>query len=92
MNCISCLKKNLIFVVFVKMMSPFPPTIACLLFQCLFLFIYLAAPGLSCAIRDLQSLLWHANSQLWHVGSSSLTRGELHQHGVLITGSPGKSL
>ena len=27
MNCISCLKKKLIFVVFVKMMSPFPPTI-----------------------------------------------------------------
>ena len=30
------------------------------------IFIYLAAPGLPCSTRDLQ---------LWHVGSSSLTRG-----------------
>ena len=36
------------------------------------LFFFLAVPGLSCNMQDLQ--LWHANSQLWHVGSNSLTR------------------
>ena len=28
------------------------------------LFIYLAAPGLSCGTQDLQSLLWHAESKV----------------------------
>ena len=36
--------------------------------------MYLSVPGLSCSARDSRSSLWHANSQLWHVGSSSLTR------------------
>ena len=36
------------------------------------IFIYLAAPGLSCDMWDLQ--LWQENSQLQPVGSSSLTR------------------
>ena len=38
----------------------------------IYLLIYFAAPGVSCGTWDLQ--LWHANSQLRHVGSSSLTR------------------
>ena len=40
----------------------------------LFSFIYLAALGLPCGTRNFQ--LWHANPQLWHVGSSSLTRDQ----------------
>ena len=36
------------------------------------LFIYLAVPGPSCGMWDLQ--LRHANSQLWHTGSSFPTR------------------
>ena len=44
----------------------------------LYLFIYLAVPGLSCGMWDL-------------VPSSSLTRGPLHwKHGILATGPPGK--
>ena len=44
----------------------------------LYLFIYLAVPGLSCGMWDL-------------VPSSSLTRGPLHRkHGILATGPPGK--
>ena len=35
-------------------------------------FIHLAVPGLSCGMRDLQ--LRHMNSELQHVGSSSLSR------------------
>ena len=35
------------------------------------IFVYLTAPGLSCSTWDLQS--WHENTQLQHVGSSSLT-------------------
>ena len=33
--------------------------------------VYLAALGFSCSTQDLQ--LWHVNSWLWLVGSSSLT-------------------
>ena len=47
------------------------------------LFIYLAAPGLSCTVWDLQSFLRHARSLILacellvgHVGSSSLTRDQ----------------
>ena len=36
-----------------------------------YLFIYVAVPGLGCGMRHLK--LRHANSQLRHVGSSSLT-------------------
>ena len=42
----------------------FPPNI--------YYFIYLALLGLSCSMGDLQ--LWYVNSQLQHVGSSSLIR------------------
>ena len=45
-----------------------------LLFEYLFWLIYLAAPGLSCNMWALGSLLWHANSYLWWVGSSSPNR------------------
>ena len=50
---------------------------------------------LSCRLRDLE--LHHSNSELWHVGSSSLPRdgtlGSLYwELGVLATGSAGKSL
>ena len=38
------------------------------------IFIYLAVPGHSCSMQDLY--LRHANSLLWHVGSSSLTRDQ----------------
>ena len=59
-----------------------------------FLFVHLAVLSLLCGTRDLD--LWHMNSQLWHVGASSLTRdqipGLLHwELGVLATGPPGKS-
>ena len=50
-------------------------------------FIYLAAPGLSCSMRDLK---------LWQVASSSdqgLNLAPLHwECRVLATGPPGKSL
>ena len=36
------------------------------------LFIYLAAPGLSCSMWDLQ--FRHDNSSMWHLGSSFLPR------------------
>ena len=38
------------------------------------IFIYLAALGLSCSMQDLQ--LQHSNTQLQHVGSSSLMRDQ----------------
>ena len=38
-----------------------------------FVFIYLTEPGLSCGMQDLE--FWYVNCQLWHMGSSSLTRG-----------------
>ena len=55
----------------------------------------LAVPDLHCGIRDLS--LWHANSQLQHVGSSSLNRDPAQPSvwGVwsfLATGPPSKSL
>ena len=50
-----------------------------------YLFIYLAASGLSCGTQKLQSSfsmldlqVWHANSELLHVGSSSLTGDQTH--------------
>ena len=66
-----------------------------LLFLKKYLFIYLAAPGLSCGIQDLQ--LWHAGSivaactiQFPDQGSNP---GPLHwECRVLPTGPPGKSL
>ena len=49
----------------------------------------MAAPDLSCGMRDLPSSLRHARSLLWRVGSSS---GDVQwKHGVLATRSPGKS-
>ena len=36
--------------------------------------MHLAVLGLSCSMQDLQFLLQQAGSQLWHVGSSSLSR------------------
>ena len=45
----------------------------CFLLLCVCCFnIYLAVPGLSCSMQNLQ--LQHVNSELWHVGSSSRTR------------------
>ena len=56
------------------------------------MFIYLAVLGLSCGIWG--SLVWHANSSLQHVESSSLTwdyPGPLYWGcGILATGTPGK--
>ena len=50
----------------------------------IFLIIYLAVPSLRCGTQDLQSSLWHERSffffssfQLWHVGSSSLSRDQV---------------
>ena len=46
-------------------------------FSNIYYFIYLAVLGLICSTWDLQLWhlqLWHVNSQLQHVGSSSLTR------------------
>ena len=48
-------------------------------------FFYLTVPGLCCGMQDLQ---------LWHVGSSSLTRDQTwapSKHRVLAIGPPGKS-
>ena len=64
-----------------------------------YIFFYLAAPGLSCGTRDLGSwlqlvgsfLLQHVNSELHHVGSSSLTRVLGPALGVLAAAPPGKS-
>ena len=57
-------------------------------FKNTYLFIYLAASGLSCSMQTLSCGM--------HAGSSSLTRdrtlGPLHwESGVLATGPPGKS-
>ena len=66
------------------------------IFKSIYLFI-LAVPVLSCGTLDLiGSLLRHANSYLWHLGSSSLIRewtlAPLHwKHAVLATGPRGKS-
>ena len=61
-----------------------------------FYYIYLAVPGLICSMQDLWSSLWHPNSQLHHVGSSSPTRDRTWvpciRSKVLATGPPGKSL
>ena len=49
------------------------PLLPSQLYTAFFFFnIYLATLGLSCNVGDFQ--LWRANSQLQHVGSSSLTR------------------
>ena len=61
------------------------------------IFIYWAAPGLSCGTRDIQSWLWHAGSLLiacgiWFPDQGS-NLGPLHwEHRVLVTGLPGKSM
>ena len=39
-----------------------------------YLFLYLAVVGFSCCMWDHQPLLQRANSLLWHVESSSLTK------------------
>ena len=59
------------------------------------IFIYWAALGLSCGTLDLQSWLWHARSLLVACGIWSPNQGSnpgpLHwEHGVLVTGLPGK--
>ena len=53
-------------------------------------------PGLRGGMQDLQSLMHHVNSHLWHAESSSLitdrTLGPLHwERGVLATEPPEKS-
>ena len=57
------------------------------------IFIYLFG-GVRPQLQHVESS-YHGNSQLWHMGSSShqgWNPGSLHwDHGVLATGSPGKS-
>ena len=58
--------------------------------------IYRAGAGLSCGMRDLQSLMQHAGSlvaalEIW-ITDQGMNLGSRHQElGVLAPGPPGKS-